>query len=163
VLRHRSRGERLVQDAGEIDWFLALPHRDDVASATLSSAREQLSSWKVTPEYGWDRGVPARPPLLSVPDFWAHVAATLDAAGHDLLTKNHREALFGGTFDGVPAPGEPPFANLALRRTAGTDGTRFAAVLDGQELGHCEVRQDLTHDGVLPTLRGWADLWVIWV
>ena len=56
---------------------------------------------------------------------------------------------------------EAPIASLALRRVVGPYGTRFAAILDGQELGYCEVEQDLTHGGALPALRGLADLWEI--
>jgi GNAT superfamily N-acetyltransferase len=51
--------------------------------------------------------------------------------------------------------------SLALRRTAGPNGTRFAAIRDGRELGYCKVVQNLTHGGALPALHGWADLWEI--
>jgi GNAT superfamily N-acetyltransferase len=143
----------------EIDWFLALPGRDDAAYAVLSAARAHLASWVVVQEHGWGGGVSAGPPLLGTPDAWPHVAAALDAAGYEPPTRRHRDAIYGGTLGGVPQPGEAPVSGLALRRTVGPYGTRFASILDGQDLGHCEVEQDLTHGGALPALRGWADLW----
>ena len=74
-----------------------------------------------------------------MPDAWPHVAGALDAAGFDRPARPHREALYGGTLDGVPEPGELPLAGLDILRTAGADGTRFAAVLDGRELGFCST------------------------
>jgi len=145
--------------AGEINWFLALPERDDAAAAVLSSARDRLAAWKVRQEYGWGAGVPAGPPLLGMPDTWPHIAAALDSAGYRPYPRSHREVVYGGRLDGVPMPDEPPITGLEVRRTAGSDGTRFAAILDDEELGCCEVRQDLTHGGALPAMRGWADLW----
>ena len=160
MLRYGTAPEVNVsyKNTGEIDWFLALPERDDAASALLSATRDHLAAWNVKQQYGWGGGIPGGPPLLGVPDAWPHVAAALDAADLRPYPRPHREALCGGRLDGVPVPGEPPVANLTLRRTAGSDGTRFAAVLDDEELGYCEVRQDLTHGGALPALRGWADL-----
>jgi GNAT superfamily N-acetyltransferase len=143
---------------GEIDWFLSLPGRDAAASAVLVAVRDLLATWEVRQERGWGGGVPAGPPLLGVPDSWPHVAAALGAAGYEIPAKSHREALYGGRLDGVPAPGEPPIAELEIQRTVGNNGTGFAAVLDHEELGRCEVRQDLTHGGALPALRGWAEL-----
>jgi hypothetical protein len=49
---------------GEIDWFLALPGRDDAASAVLSSARDHLASWEVSQEYGWGGGYSRRTPAV---------------------------------------------------------------------------------------------------
>jgi GNAT superfamily N-acetyltransferase len=147
------------KDTGEIDWFLALPGRTEAAAGVLSAARDRLASWEVKQQYGWGGGVPAGPPMLGVPDTWPHVAAALDAAGYEPPTREHREALYGGRLGGVPGPGEPPITGLEVRRTAGPEGTRFATILDDEELGYCEVSQDLTHGGALPALRGWADLW----
>jgi hypothetical protein len=118
---------------GEVDWFLSPPGRSDAASAVLSSARDHLASWEVSQEYGWGGGIPAGPPLWGVPDAWPHVAAALDAAGYESPPRRHREAIYGGTLGGVPEPEEPPITGRALRRTVGPDGTRFAAILDGQE------------------------------
>ncbi len=141
--------------AGEIDRFLALPGRDDAASAALSATRDLLVSWKVAQEHGWGGGISAGPPLLGIPDTWPHVATALDDAGYRPGRKLHREMLYGGTLGDVPEPGEAPVAGLTLQRTVGPDGTRFAAILDGQELGYCEVEQDLTYGGALPALHGW--------
>ncbi len=146
--------------AGEIGWLLFPPDRTDAASEALSVAKERLSSWPTTRKYGWGGGIPTVP-MLGVPDAWPHVAEALSTAGFHTPERHHRETLYGGTLDGVPAPGEPPAPGLSIRRTAGNEGARFAVVLDGEEIGHCEFRLDLTRGGALPALSGWADLWEI--
>jgi GNAT superfamily N-acetyltransferase len=145
---------------GEIDWFLSLPGRDDAASATLSAARERMASWDVRREHGWYASLPELP-LNGLPDACPHLAAALGAAGYRPDPERHREALYGGRLDGVPTPGSPPIANLEIQRTVGNDGTLFTAVLDGETLGRCEVRQDLTRGGTLPALESWAELWEV--
>jgi GNAT superfamily N-acetyltransferase len=143
---------------GEIDWFLSLPRRNDAASATLSTARELMSEWGVRREHGWYASLP-EVPMYGVPDTCPHLAAALYVAGYRPDPGRHREALYGGRLDGVPAPGEPPIGDLKVRRTVGNNGALFAAVLGAEELGLCETKQDLTHGGALPALRGWAELW----
>lgn len=149
--------------AGEINWFLFLPGRDDAATGVLSAARERLAAWEVGREYGWGGGVPAGPPMLGIPDAWPHIAEVLEAAGYRQHAERSREALYAGSLDSVPEPEETPMPGLMIRRTAGDDGTRFAAILGGEEIGRCECRQDLAHGGALPALRGWADLWELQV
>ncbi len=144
--------------AGEIDWLVALPGRGDAATRVLSAARERLANWKVRKEYGWISGLPTIP-MIGVPESWPHVAATLEAAGYRPDPRHRREALYGGRLDGVPAPtGEPPVDGLTVLQTAGPHGTRFSAVAGDEEVGFCEVVPDLTRDGLLPALDGWAEL-----
>ena len=145
--------------AGEIDWFVALPGRDDAATAVLAAVRERQAGWEVRKEYGWISGLPTIP-MIGVPESWPHVATALERAGHRPTPKNHdREAIYGGGLDGVPAPPEePPVPGLTVRRTLGPWGTRFSAVAGGEEVGFCEIAPELTRGGLLPALRGWADL-----
>jgi GNAT superfamily N-acetyltransferase len=142
--------------AGEIGWLLVHPDRPESAVPLLAAARERLAAWGVAREYGWGAGLPG--PIWGVPDAWPHIAAALLAAGYRPDPAVHREALYGGPLAGVPAPGAPPLAGLALWRRAGGDGPRFVAVLDGRELGYCEVVADLARGGALPLPRGWAGL-----
>ena len=145
--------------AGEIDWFVALPGREDAAKRVLAAARERMAGWRVRTEYGWISGLPTVP-MIGVPESWPHVATALERAGHRPTPKNHdREALFGGRLVGVPAPREePPVAGLTVRRTTGPYGVRFSAVAGDAEIGFCEVVPELTRGGLLPALGGWAEL-----
>lgn len=145
--------------AGEIDWFVSLPGRDDAATEVLAATRERLVNWKVRKEYGWISGLPTIP-MIGVPESWPHVATALERAGHRPTPKNHdREAIFGGRLDGVLAPTEePPVPGLMVRRTLGPWGTRFSAVAGGEEVGFCEIAPELTRGGHLPALGGWAEL-----
>ena len=149
--------------AGEIDWFVALPGRDDAAKGVLAAAREHMAGWRLRTEYGWISGLPTVP-MIGVPESWPHVAAALESAGYRPDPSHHREALYGGRLDGVPAPTEePPVAGLTVRREAGRYGTRFSAVAGDGEVGFCEVVPDLTRGGLLPALDGWAELHEIWM
>ncbi len=143
--------------AGEIDWFVALPGRDKAATGVLAGVRERLAAWKVEKEYGWSHGLPGVP-MWGVPDSCPHVAEALFAAGYRPPPYHHPEALYGGKLDGVPAPAEPPVAGLAVWRTVGLWGTRFSALVSGEEVGFCEVVPELTRGELLPALRGWAEL-----
>jgi hypothetical protein len=144
--------------AGEIDWFIALPGRDDAATGVVAVARERLANWKVRKEYGWISGLPTVP-MIGVPESWPHVAAALATAGYGPDPSHHREALYGGRLDGVPVPTEGlSAADLTVKRAAGPHETRFSAVEGEEELGFCEVVPDLTRGGSLPALGGWAEL-----
>lgn len=144
--------------AGTISWLVARPDRADSAAALLNAAAEQFAAWKVTRVYGWDTGLPVYA-LWGVPDCWPHVAAALRAAGYQPDSSLRREALYGGYLGGIPEPAAAPISGLTLRRTAGgVDGPRFAALLDGKELGCCEWNVDLSRGGLLPGMRGWACL-----
>jgi GNAT superfamily N-acetyltransferase len=148
-------GEAL-RGTGEINWLLGVPRRPEAATAVLAAARERLSAWEVAREEVWGGGMFV-PAFCGVPDAWPHVTAALEAAGYR-PDPEHREALYGGELSGVPAPEDPVLCELRVLRLVGTFGTRFSAVLDGEELGHCECVPDLTRGGALPALNGWAEL-----
>jgi GNAT superfamily N-acetyltransferase len=143
---------------GTISWLVARPDRPDSAAALLKAAEEQFAAWQVSRVYGWDTGLPVYA-LWGVPDCWPHIADALSAAGYLTDLPLRRAALYGGTLAGIPEPGGAPIAGLTLRRTAGAvDGPRFAALLNGQELGYCEWNVDLSRGGLLPGMRGWTCL-----
>jgi len=148
--------------AGEMDWFLYLPARPKAAAGVLDTARQRMAEWEVEKEYGWSNGFPTVP-MQGVPDRWPHVAEALLAAGFRPPEYRTPESLYAGRLEGVPSL-KPTSAGLTLRRTAGVwAGMRFAAVRQEEEVGFCEVEADLTHDGLLPALRGWAKLQELWV
>ncbi len=66
--------------------------------------------------------------------------------------------MYGGTVTLIPAPGDPPVDGLSIVRHMRTFGTRFTAVIDGQEVACSEGYADLTKGGRLPSLSGWAEI-----
>src|SRR5258708_32797458 len=77
-------------------------------------------------------------------------------------TENGGE-VFGGPFDPFPPPADPPLPGLTVRHGLTTGlwavgEMRFTALLDGQEVGKCEVALDLADNGALPALQQWAQL-----
>lgn len=163
LLRYADRPEvgAEFRGLGEIGWALAPPAERDALAALLNAARDRFREWDVLQEAGWGAGPPAGP-FGGVPEVWPHVAAALEAAGYRPAA-DRREALYGGGLDEVPAPGAAPVAGLTLRRTVGTWGTRFGAVLAGEEIGHAEAVPDMTYGGALPAPIGWAELQELWV
>lgn len=155
LLRYRDGAEIGADYRGvaEIAWFLAQPDRTDAADAVLASARECMAGWDVRRTHGWGSGLPAGP-LWGVPDVWPHVSTALEAAGY--RSSGHREALYGGWLGGIPLPIDPPLTGLTIQRRVETYETRIAALLEGQEIGFCDVQPDLTDGGLSPALRGWA-------
>jgi GNAT superfamily N-acetyltransferase len=146
---------------GEIAWFLVWPDKSESAAALLAAADSQMRTWGVTPVGAWNTGLPVGP-FVGVPDFWPHIAAALLAAGFRPMEGNEEE-VYGGTLDAVSPPADPPVPGLAVRRGLITGlwaarEMRFAALLDGREVGRCEVALDLTEDGALPALRDWAQV-----
>lgn len=140
----------------DVGWLLFWPAHASASAGLLSAAERQGQIWGAPEVWAWDTGlfVGLFPGL---PDVWPHVAAALVAAGYQ-PDPARGEAAYGGRLDQVPLPGAAPVPGLTLRRTAGSFGTRFAAVRDDEELGYLECVADLTEGGALPALRGWAEL-----
>jgi GNAT superfamily N-acetyltransferase len=143
------------RNQGAIDWFFAWPDAGEAAQAVLAAAQSQFAAWGVS--NAWADGGALVGPFAGVPDVWPHIGAALRAAGYQ-PDQDRDELTYGGRLDQVVAPGEPPVAGLTLRRTAGSFGTRFTALLEQQPVGYCECIADLTEGGALPALAGWAEL-----
>ena len=144
------------RNVGEISWVLTEPGRPEAAKAVLAASRDWLTAREVKREELWGGGMFV-PAFCGVPDTWPHIVSALEATGYR-PGSDRSEALYGGWLAGVPEPGEPPLVKLEMRRSVGTFGPRFSAVLDGEELAYCECLPDLTHSDELPALRGWAEL-----
>lgn len=157
--------------AGEIAWFLAWPPSpplryvmpydfEEAGPNLLTEAIRQFETWGVTRQYA---GAGLNVPVLSgVPDAWPHIDAALDSAGFR-PDPELEELICGGTFDGVPPASEPPLEGLGARRTVAEGTVRLAAVLGGEDVGHCEWNLDASQAGTLPGLSGWAELTDLWV
>jgi GNAT superfamily N-acetyltransferase len=157
LLRYGSGPEVSLyyQGSGEIDWFVAWPDAKDAAIALLGAAQQQLRAWGVTKVWA-DMGLLVGP-FVGVPDVWPHISAALMSAGFR-PDEGSDEAVYGGRLDRVAEVGAPPIAGLVVRRTTGSFGAHFTAILEGQGVGDCECMPDLTEGGALPALRGWAEL-----
>jgi GNAT superfamily N-acetyltransferase len=160
LMRYRSDPDvsESYRGIGEIGWLLVVPGHDDAAAAVLAAARERLTAWGVRRESGWGHGLPAGP-VWGVPDCWQHIRAALLAAGYRPDPAAHREVLYGGWLTGVPVSGMTALGGLALQRTLGPEGTRFAALRDGQEVGYCECVSGLQRGGAWPGQRDWGEIW----
>ena len=131
---------------GEIAWFLAWADAPAAAASLLATARDQMQAWSVSQEDVWNTGLPVGP-FVGVPDVWPHIAAALAAAGFRPGVGNEEE-VYGGSLEAVPPPATSPVPGLALERrlTAGLWANReicLAALVDGQEIGRCEIALDL--------------------
>jgi GNAT superfamily N-acetyltransferase len=154
LLRHGAHTS--YKDVGEISWLLAWPESPDAARAILTAAQEAMDGWGIAKESVWGEGLWVLP-CVGVPDVWPHILDLLEQSGYTAEGR-HQEAIYGGTLDPVPVPGDPPEKGMSLRRTLGRFGARFEAIVDGEAVGQCECCMDLSRGGLLPALAGWAEL-----
>jgi GNAT superfamily N-acetyltransferase len=162
LLRYGSddRVGESYRDSGEIRWFLfwpEAPYWPDSAAAgdTLAAACvAQLDRWGVSRQYA-DGALPVLG-VYGVPEQWPHVRATYERAGfvHD----GHTEIVFVADVERLPRAGDPPFDGLAVQRSLGINGTRFAAHYGDELVGFVEIDTNLEEAVRLARLGGWADI-----
>jgi GNAT superfamily N-acetyltransferase len=168
LLRYKAGPEvsGYCQNAGEIDWFLAVPHEQEAAEQFLAACQRQFATWQVRSE----SICPSLPvgPFVGVPDVWPHISSALERAGY-WPDPEQIESIYEGTLDHVSPPGPPPVEGMTLQRTMGhvsspyTTGVCFSALVEGERVGYCEIDTDLTRGGTLPSLHGWAELSEVFV
>ncbi len=148
--------------AVDIGWLLFWPDEGQAAAPLMTAAREQAVAWQAARLSGWDNSLPM--PLCSgIPDCWPHVQEIFESAGFT-ATEGRRESIFGGWLRDVPLPGVPPIPGMTLRRILHHDrGVGFIGMLDGQEIGWCDVQPNLTEGDERPLLRGWAEMGEMYV
>ena len=161
-LRHYADGPQVgaaYVGAGEIAWFCCYPDAPFWAGAEaagwslLQAVVAQLDAWRVRRAYA-DGSLPV-PSVYGVPDAWPHVAALYARAG---FTPGREETILVGPVADLP-PRTPNAWSVA--RQLGTNGVRFAAMLEGQRLGYLEV--DTTDDGSRFGRPAYADIGNLWV
>jgi GNAT superfamily N-acetyltransferase len=145
---------------GEIAWFLAWADAGAAAAMLLAAAHTRMHTWGVTQDGVWNTGLPVGP-FVGVPDVWPHIALALTTAGYQPSPDD--EVVLGGTLDAVAPVGDPSLPGLVVERRLTTglwagNELRFAALLEGKEVGRCEIALDLSDGGALPALRQWAQL-----
>ena len=140
---------------GEIDWILFWPGECEAGEAVLTECRRQMNIWQVL-----DERVSGSLPVstcVGIPDVWPHIIGLMEQFGYS-TNEEVDESVYGGTLNGISAPGEPPVRGVTIHRDVGRFGTRFVAQWEGRDVAHCECISDLTQGGQLPALAGWAEL-----
>ena len=140
---------------GEIDWILFWPGEREVGEAVLTECRRQMNAWQVL-----DERILGPLPVhacVGIPDVWPHIAGLIERFGYS-SDEDVDESVYGGTLNGISAPGETPIRGVTIHRDVGKFGTRFVARWKGRDVAHCECISDLTEGGQLPSLAGWAEL-----
>lgn len=144
--------------AGEIRWLLCwrnAPYWPDTGAgdALAAACVGQLERWGVS-RLSADGSLPAIG-IYGVPEDWPHIRAIYERAGFE---HSRTEVVLVAAVDDLPRPGQPPLADVALRRELGINGTRFSAVLGEEAIGFVEVESDHTSGGTRSRLAGWADV-----
>ncbi len=141
---------------GDIAYILFWPGEREIGEAVLTECRRQMDAWQVKDEKIWGNGLSV-PICLGVPEVWPHIIGLMEQFGYS-ANEEVDESVYGGTLNGISAPGKPPVRGVTIDRDVGRLGTRFVVRLDGRNVGQCECISDLTEGGQLPALMGWAEL-----
>jgi GNAT superfamily N-acetyltransferase len=158
-----ERAGASYRGAGDIHWLLFWPvapagnpywsDATEAAEALIAACIGRLEQWGVTRQ---DAGgeLPVRG-VYGVPEQWPHVRGLYRRAG--FVPTGSAEVVYLARVDDLPHPGRPPLGGLAIRRSAGMNGTRLSAVLGEQVAGYIEV--EIFEDGErLPRHGDWADV-----
>jgi len=143
------------REAGEIRWLVCRPRSVEAGEALVAAALEQLRQWK-TSKHVADGSLPSLA-TYGVPGCWPHVRELYRRAG--FVHGGHVEIVLVAHVGDLPhASATPPLAGIALGRGVGECGTRFSALLDGEEVGLIEVDTDATVGGTRMLYAGWSDI-----
>lgn len=166
LLRCYGAGSEVSDDyrnAGEIAWCVFWPQLYDVR--TFSWDESTVGAPLVGAAAAWlkARGVGRimaggdlpLPVFFGIPSEWPHVRAAYQGAGFEL--GGAAEEIRYVDLAGIQPPGPAPIEGLELVRSIGRFGTRFSAVLDGEEIGLVELEPELTEGGLLNSLQGWNE------
>lgn len=134
------------RNAGEIRWLVFRPMapvgnpywRDGQAAARLlmDACLVRMSTWRVARVMA-EGDLPV-PGVYGVPQQWPHVEQLYREAGFRARADGV-EVVHLADLAGLPNPGPAPLRGLALTRSVGINGTRFAAVLGAEDVGYVEV------------------------
>ena len=156
LLRYRGPQENpYYRNAADVAWFFAWPDSGGAAEAVLGAIRRQIIDWGAD-RAGLCHGLPGGP-CYGVADSWPHIAACLKSAGW-VLKPGCVDTLYAGPLTGIEPPGEAPVADVTIRRGIAITEASFLPVVEGREIGHCEVAADMSLGGELPAFAGWSEL-----
>ena len=119
----------------------------------MTACLAQFADWGVSRHYA-DGELPVHG-VYGVPEQWPHIRALYQQAG--FTHAGHTEIVYLARVEDLPRPSGPPLAGLSVRRSVGTSGCRFSAVLGDDVIGYIEV--EVFDEGELLTrTAGWADV-----
>src|SRR5277367_1650493 len=101
----------------------------------MAACIRQLEEWEVTRQQAAGE-LPVRG-VYGVPEQWPHIRALYQRAG--FAHTGHTEIVYLARIDDLPRPAAVPVERLAMRRTAGMNGTRLSAILGEDVIGYIEV------------------------
>ena len=167
LLRYGDEAEvgEPYRGAGEVRWFLCWPPApywpgsEAAGDAVLAASLAQLGRWRATRQYA-DGTLPA-PGVYGVPEQWPHVRDAYERAG--FAAGARVELVYIAEIEALTADVVPELPGSELRRSVGTNGTRLAAVRDGQAVGFVEVDTNLEEAVRLARLDAWADVGNLWL
>jgi GNAT superfamily N-acetyltransferase len=145
------------RNTASIHWLVFGYKRDEAADALMAECLVVLDGWAVRAQYAG--GELPSVATYGVPATWPHVRELYMRSGfvHD----GHIELIFVAEVDRLPVTTAPPVDGLTVERSVGAQGTRFAALLDGERIGYVEV--ELRTSDVRARQFGWADIGNLWV
>ena len=143
------------RNAADVAWFVAWPDSGGAAEAILGAVRRQVLDWGVD-RTGLSHGMPGAI-CYGIADSWPHIAGYLNDAGC-VLTPGCVDTLYAGPLTGIEPPGDAPAQEVYLQRGIAITEASFFAMVNGEEIAHCEVVADMTLGGELPALAGWSEL-----
>jgi GNAT superfamily N-acetyltransferase len=152
-----------ARDVGEIHWLLFWPEAPagnpcwldaaEAAGALLAACIGQLEGWGVTRQQAGGE-LPVRG-VYGVPEQWPHIRALYQRAG--FAHAGHTEIVYLARVDDLRRPAAVPVEGLAVRRSAGMNGTRLSAILGEDVIGYIEVETSGAGER-LARHGGWADV-----
>jgi ribosomal protein S18 acetylase RimI-like enzyme len=162
LLRYGAGAEvgESYRDTAEIKWLLFWPEASywpdsaEAAGSLMGACLDRLGAWG---QGHWHAGGSLMAPVVyDMPEQWPHVRAVYERAGfvHD----GHTEIVLLASVDELPRPSLPPIDGLELGRALGVNGTRLYGHVGDKLVGYVEVDTNLTQDGRLAHLHGWADV-----
>ena len=142
--------------SGEIRWLVFWPEAGgdatEAAQQLMTACLRLLDSWAVSGQSAaGDLPVPG---VFGVPGQWAHVRTLYERSGFRHV--GHTELVFLARVEDLARP-SAPLPGLSVRRSVGTNGTRFSAVLSDEVVGYLEI--EIFEDGERRLRHsGWADI-----
>jgi len=144
------------RDSGEIRWLVFWPDKagdaTGAAEQLMTACLGLLDGWAVSSQSAaGDLPVPG---VFGVPAQWAHVRALYERSGFRHV--GHTELVYLARVEHLARP-PAPVPGLSVRRSVGSSGTRFSAVLSDEVVGYLEI--EIFHGGERRSRHsGWADI-----
>lgn len=154
----RYRDDEVVsdsyRDAGEIRWLVFWPNEQEAGEALAKTAVAQLKRWNVKQGYA-DGALPV-PGVYGIPEQWPHIREVYQRVG--FKNPGRIETIWVARVDTAAPATQAPLTGLTVQRSLGKIGTKFAAMLNGTEIGYVEVDTNLGSSSRMPRQTGWADI-----